>query len=502
MNAPVRVRFAPSPTGNLHVGGARTAIYNWAFARRFGGRFILRIEDTDPERSTTENIDQIVRALRWLGLDWDEGPEVGGDFGPYRQTERQALYDAGLARLQSAGAVYPCFCSKEELTARRVTSSENSSGGPSGYDRHCRNLSTAEAARRIQAGDPHTWRLKLALEHDPVMFTDAVFGRVSVPFAQLDDFILVRSDGTPTYNFAAVIDDAQMQISHVIRGDDHLSNTPKQILLYEALGLEPPVFAHLSMILGSDGSRLSKRHGATSVEAFRDSGYLPAALLNYLALLGWSLDGQTTLLNAELLCANFSLERVSKNPATFDQVKLDWVNAAYIKELGAAAFIDALTPWLAVAGYSHDELVATPEEVVASIQNHRAWYESIYPLIAERVKNLAEAIPMIAYLFSGSTAELDDVSIDKCLRLEGIGDALQAVIASLEDPELPWQAARIETALRQLPERLGLKPKLLFQAVRVAICGNMVSPPLFESLELIGRTNSLERLRTAWLITL
>jgi glutamyl-tRNA synthetase len=268
--APVRVRFAPSPTGNLHIGGARTAIYNWAFARRHNGSFILRIEDTDPERSTPENTAQIIRSLRWLGLDWDEGPEVGGDFGPYLQTQRFDTYRTTLERLRERDAVYPCFCSAEELAAKREAAL--AAKNYAGYDRSCRALSPQEAQARIDAGEPHTWRLKIPLDRGDVVFDDVVFGTTTFPATQLDDFILLRTDGTPTYNYVVCVDDALMGITHVIRGDDHLSNTPKQILVYEALGVPTPRFAHLSMILGPDGKRLSKRHGATSVEAYLDEG--------------------------------------------------------------------------------------------------------------------------------------------------------------------------------------------------------------------------------------
>ena len=486
---PVRVRFAPSPTGNLHIGGARTAIYNWAFARRQGGRFILRIEDTDPERSTPENTAQIIRSLRWLGLDWDEGPEAGGDFGPYFQTQRFSTYTEALEQLREKGLVYPCFCSPEELDAHRQAAL--AAQDFHGYSQRCRHLSADEAAARIAAGEPHTWRLKQPEGHGPVTFTDATYGRISVAASELDDFICVRSDGSPTYNFACVIDDALMQISHVIRGDDHLSNTPKQILIYEALDLEPPVFAHLSMILGPDGKRLSKRHGATSIEAYRDQGFLPAALLNYLALLGWSLDGETEVISAPTLCANFSLQRVSKNPAVFDEAKLTWMNSTYIKELGAPAFIDAFAPWLDAAGH------AAGPDGTGSIAADRSWYEAIYPLIAERAKTLSEAVTMTAYLFSGPTVELEDKSVEKCLGPVGVTLLLEKAMAVLADEHLAWRAAELEEALRLLPAAAEVKPKVLFQAIRVAICGNMVSPPLFESLELLGRKNCLARLATA-----
>ena len=496
MNTEVRVRFAPSPTGNLHVGGARTAIYNWAFARRQGGKFILRIEDTDPERSTVQNTTQIVRSLRWLGLDWDEGPDIGGQFGPYLQTQRFGIYHTWLVRLQERNGTYPCFCSTEELAERREQAAAGD--GPGGYDRRCRDIDPLEATRRIVAGEPHTWRLKLRLEHDPVVFQDAVYGQISVPYQQLDDFIIIRSDGSPTYNFACVVDDFEMGISHVIRGDDHLSNTPKQILIYEAMGKPAPVFAHLSMILGSDGTRLSKRHGATSVEAYRDEGYLPDALVNYLSLLGWSLDGETTIISPSLLAESFSLERVSRNPTVFDAAKLNWMNASYIREMGAAAFIDALTPWLAEAGFAFGGgKGAAPEAVLQSIADKRGWYEAVYPLIAERAGTLAEAIRMIAYLFSGDSVPLDEASVEKCLHVEGMAAALQQVVELLADSRLSWDHASIEAAIRSLPEQIGIKPKVLFQAIRVAICGNMVSPPLFESLELLGREASLARLETA-----
>ncbi|MDR0308733.1 MAG: glutamate--tRNA ligase [Coriobacteriales bacterium] len=493
---PVRVRFAPSPTGFLHIGGARTAIYNWAFARRMGGTFILRIEDTDPERSTPENTAQIIRSLRWLGLDWDEGPEVGGDFGPYLQTERFSTYGMALKHLQENDLVYPCFCTPEELAARRE--SALSKQDFHGYDRSCRHLNADEVSARLTAGEPCAWRLKLPLEHDDIVFDDAVYGQITVPFSEMDDLICVRSDGSPTYNFAAVIDDSNMQVSHVIRGDDHLSNTPKQILIYEALGLEVPTFAHLSMILGADGKRLSKRHGATSIEAYRDEGYLSEALLNYLALLGWSLDGKTDIFSAQTLCENFSFGRVSKNPATFDNDKLTWVNSTYIKEMGARAFIDALTPWLESAGLAYGiDGKANAEQVKDSIQDNRDWYEAIYPLIAERAKTLADAAPMVSYLFSGSELEMDEKSVQKCLSAAEIPNLLESCITILDNPSLEWQHNNIEAALRAVPEVAGVKPKLLFQAVRVAICGNMVSPPLFESIELIGRNKALARLKKA-----
>ena len=290
MASDVRVRFAPSPTGKLHIGGARTAIYNWAFARANGGTFILRIDDTDPTRSTDENTQIILRAMRWLGLDWDEGPEVGGDFGPYAQTERLDLYKQAAQKLWNEGKAYPCFCTKEQLDADRKAAQERKDPFQ-GYQRRCRDLDPEEARRRIEAGESYVLRIKVPEDRGDVVIHDAVHGEVTFDAKELDDFVIFRSDGTPTYNFATVVDDAMMKITHVIRGDDHLSNTPRQVMVYEALGAPVPTFAHISMILGADGKKLSKRHGATSVEEYRDAGYLSDAFVNYLALLGWSLDG-------------------------------------------------------------------------------------------------------------------------------------------------------------------------------------------------------------------
>lgn len=483
-NKKVRVRFAPSPTGRLHVGGARTAIYNWAFARAMGGDFILRIEDTDPERSTEENVQVILNAMKWLELDWDEGPEVGGSAGPYFQTQRSDTYAEALERMKERGSVYPCFCTKEELDAKRAKAEEEE-GGYAGYDRTCRNLDPEEAARRIAAGEPHVWRLRVPENHGPIEFSDAVYGDVSFPVEVMDDMIVVRTDGTPTYNFAVVCDDANMGITHVIRGDDHLSNTPRQILIYEALGFEVPTFAHLSMILGPDGRKLSKRHGAASVEEFRDRGYLPDAMVNFLALLGWSLDGETTLINRETLCHEFNLDRVTKKDAVFDETKLDWMNGQYIKEMGADAWVCASKQWLVEAGTNETD-----------IENNYDWYAKLYPLVAERLQHLDEAVEKLAYLFWGANVQLDEKSVNKVLKKEGAraDEALIACRAILADENRTWEAAGLEEACRTLAESLDMKLKFVLQPLRVAICGNMVSPPLFESIELLNRSDVLARI--------
>ncbi len=483
MSTPVRVRFAPSPTGHLHIGGARTAVYNWALARHTGGTFILRIDDTDPGRSTEANVAAILRGLRWLGLDWDEGPEIGGTHGPYFQTLRAFTYVEALEVLRAGGHAYPCFCSAEQLETNRDAA--RSRGGFAGYDRTCRRLDAVSAAARVEAGEPHVWRLAVPKDRTEVAFDDAIRGRMSFPADALDDFVLLRTDGTPTYNYASVVDDALMEITHVVRGDDHLSNTPRQILLFEALGHEVPVFAHLPMIWGPDGKRLSKRHGAVSVEAYRDSGYLPEAVLNYLALLGWSLDGETTIISAQTLCDSFSLERVSSNPAILDTGKLDWMNGAYIRELSADEFVDRMAPWLVEAG------LVTAED----LGNRREWLLKLVPLISERVKRFDEIVPMVRFLFEAAV-EIDPTARATALVAEGVPQALASARVALAD--LPaFGSAAIEEALRAVPDATGLKPKVVFQAVRVAVTGTTVSPPLFESLELLGREMTLARLDAA-----
>jgi len=474
----VRVRFAPSPTGFLHIGGARTALYNWAFARRNNGVFVLRIEDTDPERSTEENTQAILRAMAWLGLDYDEGPGVGGDHGPYFQTQRFARYAEGLEMLKANGHAYPCFCSSEELESKRDAAREK--GGFAGYDRTCRALSAEDSAARIAAGEPHVWRLKVPEDRGEIVFDDAVRGEVTFPANVVDDFVLARTDGSPTYNFAVVMDDVDMQITHVIRGDDHLSNTPKQIVVYEGLEMPVPTFAHLSMIWGPDGKRLSKRHGATSVEAYAELGYLPEAIVNYLALLGWSLDGETTIIDADTLKANFSLDRISKNPAIFDVEKLDWMNGVYIREMPAEEFVRRALPWLEKAGLTDAEDLAERPE----------WFARLAPLVTERIKRLDEVAAKVAFLFV--EPEIDESAVEKVLAQEGSGRALSAVADVLGACE--WNPEAIEAAVRAVPETLGMKPKSVFQALRVATTGSTVSPPLFESLELLGREKTLARL--------
>lgn len=482
----VRVRFAPSPTGQLHIGGARTAIYNWAFARATGGVFVLRIDDTDPERSTQANTEQILRSLTWLGLDWDEGPQVGGDHGPYYQTQRGDHYRAALQKLIDNGSAYPCFCTAEELEAARTAAKERGDSFQ-GYQRTCRDLDPAEAQARIDAGEPHVWRLRVPDDHGPVVVNDVVHGPCTFDPKELDDMVIFRSDGTPTYNFATVVDDGEMGITHVIRGDDHLSNTPRQILVFEALGYPTPVFAHLSMILGPDGKKLSKRHGATSVEEYRDRGFLPEATVNYLALLGWSLDGETTIVPPVELCRRFSLERISKNPSQLDEEKLLSINGTYLNAMTDAEFSrNVLVPQLAAAGLVEE----------AAYEERPAWFDLLSSILKPRCRLTGEVVEKSAFLFGDLV--YDEASVAKNLAKEGVRPVLDAARAALEaiDSE-GWTGDAIDAALEPLPERLGVGKRKVFQAVRVAECGNQVSPPLGASMELLGRKTALERLTAA-----
>ena len=488
---PVRVRFAPSPTGKLHVGGARTAIYNWAFARANHGTFILRIDDTDPERSTEENTQIILRAMRWLGLDWDEGPEVGGDFGPYFQTERAEMYRAAAQRLWDMGLAYPCFCTPEQLAADRAEAQARKDPFQ-GYQRRCRDLSREEAQRRIDAGEPYVLRIKVPEDRGDVVVRDAVHGEVSFAARELDDFVIQRTDGTPTYNFATVVDDAAMGITHVIRGDDHLSNTPRQVIVYEALGAPVPTFAHISMILGADGKKLSKRHGATNVEEYRDAGYLSDAFVNYLALLGWSLDGETTIIPRDVLASQFSLEHVSKNPATFDPKKLDWIQAEYIRSMSDQEFADQIMlPELHEAGV-----------VGGDFEADEAWVDALAAIVKPRTKFPADVVTVAAPVFAtAETLTYDEKSVEKGLAREGMGAVLDAARAALDALDADdWTPEAIDAALEALPERLDVKKRLVFQAVRVAVCGNLVSPPLGETMALVGRADCLPRIERARLL--
>jgi glutamyl-tRNA synthetase len=467
--ADVRVRFAPAPTGYLHVGGARTALYNWLFARHHGGSFVLRIEDTDRARSTEESVEAIQELLRWLGVDWDEGPTVGGPFEPYRQTERLDLYRQVVDDLASQGAAYRCYCTPEELEERRAQA--RARGEPPGYDGRCRTLTAEQRAAHEAEGRPFAWRFHTG--DQDVLVGDLVRGEARFPASDIRDFVILRSDGTPTYLLAAAVDDWKMQISHVLRGEDLFSSTPRQILLLEGLGVKDlPEYAHLPLLLGPDRQPLSKRHGSVAVEWFRDHGYLPEAVVNYLALLGWSYDDHTTFFTREELVKRFDISRVSRNPAAFDPEKLEWMNGHYIREADPEEFAALLGEALNRRGVR-----AHPETVRAAA-----------PLVQERSRTLEEAADLLRFLS-------EDVEPDeKAVRvLEGQEEYLAAVatrLAELED----WSAASIRKELEAVKEERGLSSRKAYQPVRAAVTGSLVSPPLFESIELLGRERTLARL--------
>lgn len=471
MADPFRVRFAPAPSGFLHVGGARAALYNWLFARHHGGVFILRLEDTDPERSNEASIAAIQDALRWLGLDWDEGPGVGGPNEPYQQSRRMELYREAADLLMGRGAAYRCYCTPEELETRRKRALER--GAPPGYDGRCRDL--PEEERRAFEEEGRSFAIRFATPGRDVTIRDLIRGEATFPGSDLKDFVILRSDGTPTYLLAAAVDDSKMEMTHVIRGEDLFSSTPRQMLLLEALGAEPPAYAHLPLIVGPDRQPLSKRHGAVAVEWFREQGYLPDALVNYLALLGWSYDEKTTFFGRDELVSRFDLSRVSHNPAAFDREKLDWMNGHYIRESADEALAREIARFLTDAGVESDE----------------ATLAAAVPLVKERMKTLAEAPGLLRFLF-------EDVTPDEKAEKLLAGDAqyLSDVATKLEALD-DWSAATIEQALRTLQEEAGRSAKKAFQPIRAAVTGTLVSPPLFESLELLGRERTLARLRAA-----
>ncbi len=477
----VRVRFAPSPTGLLHVGNVRTALFNWLLARHEGGAFVLRIEDTDAERSETRYEIQLMADLRWLGLEWDEGVDRGGPYGPYRQTERFPLYREHAHRLLREEKAYYCFCPPEQLEADRVLQMESSQ--PVRYVGRCRGLDPDQAAGRVRAGEPAALRLRV--RPGRVAFNDLVFGPVEADGSDIGDFILLRSDGSAQYNFACVVDDALMRISHVVRGEGHLSNTFRQLLIYEALGWQPPAFAHLSTILGPDGSKLSKRHGATAISEFRELGYLPQALINYLALLGWSpsTDGRE-LMSVEEIVRDFDLGRVNVSPATFDFEKLNWFNRTYLRQLEPQALAALAEPF-----FVRDGLI--PPDPSAQV---RAWLQELAPLVAAYADRLAD-FPAEARRMLGFDvdAALTDPEVASLLAEPGSTRAIQAFDRVLgEDPASTIDAEVYRRCVLQVRDLTGLKGKSLFRPVRVAVTGRASGPELERLLPLLEQASRLD----------
>ena len=469
----VRVRFAPSPTGQLHVGNARTALVNWLLARRQHGTFVLRIEDTDVERSTTASEQAIVADLRWLGLDWHEGPDVGGPYAPYRQSERLERYQAVARDLLSRRQTYYCFCPPAMLEAERAAALAD--GRPPGYSGRCRALDRDDAARRVASGEPAAVRFAVPADRADVTFDDLVRGAVTFSRAVLGDFVLLRSDGRPAYNFSVVVDDRDMQITHVVRGEDHISNTPRQVLLYEALGAAPPAFAHLPLVLGPDHAPLSKRHGATSVAEFRERGYLPEALVNYLALLGWSPGEGEEIVPLAEMANRFALEAVSHSAGVFDPGKLAWIDRHYLKEAEPARLVRESLRYFARAGYAR---VGTDASLT--------YLESLLPMAIGSVDRLEEIPERLHFVFDWNAARAAAL-----VRAEPEGSRALAAFASAIASAGALDRERFREAVARTRQSTGLKGRALLHPIRAALTAAESGPELDLAVPAIDRGAAL-----------
>ena len=477
----VRVRFAPSPTGDPHVGNIRSAIFTWLFARGNSGTFIVRIEDTDQSRTVPGAVEQLLDSLRWLGLDWDEGPEVGGGYGPYVQSQRLDRYRKVVDDLLERGNAYRCDCTPQRLT--EVRELQRHQKLPIGYDGRCRNLTEAERESRDGSGTGSV--VRFVMPEGTTTLTDLVRGEVSFENQLIDDFVIMKSDGFPTYHLANVVDDHAMEISHVLRAEEWLSSAPRHLEIYEVLGWQPPLFAHLPIILAPDRSKLSKRHGATSVLEYREMGYVPEAMVNFLALLGWSLDDKTEVLSPRELVKSFSLERVSKAGAVFSTDKLDWLNGHYIREMAHGDLTDALLEhW---RRYPPEEVPELPE---------RGYLLRIVPLIQERLKTLKDAAPLVSFFFQAKVDYEAEDLVQKGMDTEGTRRALREAAGALEGLGA-FDSESIEGVLRPLAAELGLKVGQLLGALRIAVTGQRVAPPLFETMDVLGRERSLTAISEA-----
>ncbi|HEY7791924.1 MAG TPA: glutamate--tRNA ligase [Vicinamibacterales bacterium] len=475
----VRVRFAPSPTGYLHVGGARTALFNWLYARRHGGVFVLRIEDTDAERSSWEMVQGIVDGLRWLGLDWDEGPDVGGPHAPYFQSQRLDRHRTLADALVKGGHAYYCYCTPQEIQEKRAAAER--AGGGWQYDRTCLALGADEVARREASGLPRAVRFRVP--DGTTTFDDLVHGPIEFDGAHIEDFVILRSDGLPTYHLSVVGDDVDMAITHVVRGDDHISNTPKQALLYQALGAPVPRFAHVPLILGPDKKRLSKRHGATSVMEYARQGYLPGAMLNFLALLGWSPGGDREMFTRDELVEIFTLDGISGGNAVFNPEKLDWFNGQHMARLTADAIITHIEPLLREAGLWRDTYARGED---------RSRLERVIDLLKPRVRAFADFVTYARPLLT-EPVRYDDAAVLKHLSAPGLDEHLRALREQLSACE-PFDTVETERVLRTVANERAIKAGVLIHAVRVSLTGQTVSPGLFELIVALGRERTLARL--------
>lgn len=478
----IRVRFAPSPTGHLHIGGARTALYNWLLARKKRGKFILRIEDTDAERSTEESLAAILDGLKWLGMDWDEGPDREGPYGPYLQSRRLPLYREQIQKLLKEGKAYQCFCAEEELAAKKEEARQKKETYR--YDRACASLPEEEVQKRLEQKKPHVVRLRTEGAAD-IAFEDLIKGTITIPAQTLDDFIILRSDGNPVYNFAVVIDDVLMKINYVIRGDDHISNTPRQILIYRSLGHPLPRFAHVPMILGEDRTRLSKRHGATSVQQYRDAGYLPEAMINYLVRLGWSYDDKQEIFAPDELIEKFSLEKVSGNAAVFSVKKLEWLNEHYIQKMDLAGRTRAVLPFLIKAN------IVSAQEAEKRLD----YLTRIVGIAGSRLKTLADIVQYSDFFFLEKIIP-EAEAVEKVLKKTDTPAICQKLHDALKESP-SWEKEALLKELDRVCEAAGLKRKDFFQVLRVALTGRINSPDLMDIMTLLGKEKTLARLKDA-----
>ena len=482
MSKKIKVRFAPSPTGDLHVGNIRTALFDWAYARHTGGTFLFRIEDTDTTRVTDEYINAAIDTLKWLGLDWDEGPEVGGDNGPYLQSQRLDIYAHWAAKFIEQKDAYHCYCSPEELEA--VREAQRAANQAPGYNGHCRDLTVEQIAAYKTQGRAAVVRMRMP--DGGTTFNDLLRGEMAFDHKFVPDFVLVRADGSPLYTLAVAVDDILMKVTHVLRGEDLLSSTPRQIRVYQAMGVsleDYPVFAHLPFVMGADNAKLSKRNGEVSIAWYRDKGFLPEAICNYLALLGWSPGDDRENLTMKELCELFTVEKVNSSPARFDMKKLEAINGDKIRALTIDDFLTWALPFLIKA------------QVISGAEDEVALVKRALPIIQERIIMLSEIPAMLKFLFVKDFA-IEPESLSKVTE-SGAKDVLARSLKELE-PITDWTHEAIEAALRaSLIEEMGLKPRIAFGAVRIATTGSTISPPLFESMELLGKAASLSRIAAA-----
>jgi len=478
-NGDIRVRMAPAPTGRLHIGTARTTLYNWLFARHTGGTFVLRIEDSDRARSSEEFTADILASLRWLGIGWDEGPEVGGPYGPYFQSQKLPRYREVAEELAARGIAYPCYCTAEELTERRKAI--QAAGLPPKYDRKCLTLSAEERAQLDAEGCPKALRFRVP-DEGSVGWTDLIRGEVGFENALLDDFVLVKADGFPTYLLAVVVDDNDMRITHILRGEDMLSTTPRQLHIYRAMGWEAPEFGHIPIILAPDRSKLSKRHGATSVTEYQEKGYLPEAIVNFIALLGWAPGEDRELMTRGEMVRDFSIEGIGKSGAVFDLEKLNWMNGVYLRQLSSARYVELAKPFLEQAGLLAD---GPSDEYLTQVLS----------LEQERAKTLAE-LPELTAFFFREPESYDEKGEAKWFRREGAAESLAAIRDALSRVE-DWSVASLEIALRTLADTRGEKVGPVIHTTRLAVTGRTAGPGLFETLAVLGQERVLARLERA-----